>query len=192
MNIFSNLILWDQQTALAVFSLRSEFWDKFFLLFTKIGGWQVIFSLLIILSIFLYWKKRKVFILPFWIAVCGSALLAVIVKYLVNRARPSADIALYAEKLPSFPSAHSALTLALFGFLIYLVWRFRSKMSLKIIFTIILASIILLIGFSRLYLGVHYLTDVLAGYLVGLLWLLVAMYVSRRISFSSSPQLRRG
>lgn len=180
MNIFSNLLFIDHAISLNIVYFRNDFFDQFFLLLTWLGSWQVITVIFICLSILFYSTKKRVLIFPLFVSILGSGIMAVIIKYLVNRGRPGVDIALYLEKLPSFPSAHAALSLALFGFLIFSFWRFNFKLWLKISFSVILTLLIATIGFSRLYLGVHYLSDVIAGYLVGLLWLLIAMYLSRK------------
>jgi len=183
MNLLTSIVSLDLWVQNLVFNLRTDFLDNFFLFFTNLGNWPVITFLFICFSILFYVYKKKDYILPFLVAVAGSGFMTVVVKYLVDRTRPGENIALYTEKGASFPSAHSALIFALFGFLIYCVWKFRLNIISKIILSIIFASIIILIGFSRLYLGVHFVSDVDAGYLVGLLWVLIAMYVSGR-SFS--------
>lgn len=159
--------------------LRSVFWDNFFMIFTMIGTWYIV-AVMSIISIYFFWlRKKKGLILPFIVTILGSGVMTVIVKYLVHRARPGAEIALYVERLPSFPSAHATLTLAFFGFLAYCFWKFRLGLTLKIILSITSLLIILLIGYSRIYLGVHYFTDIIGGYLVALIFLLIGMYISR-------------
>jgi len=186
MNIFSNLISLDFRFAESLVSIRSSFWDDFFFLFTKLGSWQVITGLFILISFIFISYRKKDLVFPFFISIFGSGIMVVIIKYLVDRARPGNHISLYLEQLSSFPSAHAALIFSLFGFLIYCTWRlhFRSGFKLsvitKIIATFIFSLIIILVGFSRLYLGVHFLSDVLAGYLTGLLWVLIAMHISRK------------
>ena len=106
--------------------------------------------------------------------------MTIIIKALVDRSRPGANLALYIEKLSSFPSAHAALSLAFFGFLAYCFWRFDFPLKIRIILSVILGLIILLVGFSRIYLGVHFTSDIIAGYLTALMWVLIGMYVSRR------------
>jgi membrane-associated phospholipid phosphatase len=177
--MLKSLIFLDNKISEGVVFLRSDFWDQFFLIFTKLGSWYVIAILFVLLSVIFYFYNRRSLILPFFVVIAGSGIMTIIVKYLVDRARPGAGIALYIEKLPSFPSAHAALILALFGFLIYCVWRFDFKIAIKIILSLIFFTIIILIGFSRLYLGVHFLSDIIAGYLTGLMWVLIGMYISR-------------
>jgi len=186
MNIFSNIISLDSRFAESLVSIRNLFWDDFFFLFTNLGSWQVITGLFILISFIFISYKKKDLIFPLFISVLGSGIMVVIIKYFVNRARPGSDISLYSEQLSSFPSAHAALIFSLFGFLIYCAWRlhFRASFKLsiitKIIATFTFSLIIILVGFSRLYLGVHFLSDVIAGYLTGLVWVLIAMYISRK------------
>jgi membrane-associated phospholipid phosphatase len=192
MNFFYALNFIDQKISVAIVYLRSEFWDNFFYFTTSFGAWYVI-VILVILVCYIFWlNNKKTLITPFLITVAGSGIVTVIIKFLVNRARPGGDIALYTETLSSFPSAHAALISGLFGILIYFLWRFGSKsifgrsLLTKIILTVIFILVIILVGFSRLYLGVHYLSDVLAGYLVGLMWLLIGMHISGKNSSLSN------
>lgn len=183
MNIFSYLINLDYNVAIIIISWRSDFFDSLFLFITRLGSWYIITFLFIITAVlFILYSKSKL-IKPFFICLLGSGLMSLIIKFLVDRSRPSLDLALYSEKLPSFPSAHATLILVFFGFLTYCIWRFRISRVIKIIMMIVFIVIIIFVGFSRIYLGVHFLSDIIGGYLVGLLWLLIAMYISRK-SFS--------
>lgn len=102
-----------------------------------------------------------------------SIILNLGLKDIFTRARPGIVLPLVLEKGYSFPSGHSMAAAAFYGFLIYLLWRSRKSDRLKKWGTALLISLILLAGFSRIYLGVHYLTDVLAGFLASSAYLLV-------------------
>ncbi len=194
MNILEKLLNLDYRVGDQMLFWRTDFWNKFFYYFTKLGSWYAILIIfIIILAIYLIYhlmdlerwaKKKNRLIVPFFICLLGTGLTTVVIKYLVGRARPGLDLALFLENGPSFPSAHSALILALFGFLIYCLWKFdfisQFNYILKIIISLIFVLIILLIGLSRLYLGVHFLSDVLGGYLIGLMWVFISMYLSRK------------
>lgn len=102
-------------------------------------------------------------------------LLNVLLKELVQRPRPE-DINLVAETGFSFPSGHSMVAMAFFGLLIWLVWHYEKDRTMRLTCCAGFSLIILLIGISRIYLGVHYASDVLAGFCISLAWL--AMYTS--------------
>ena len=151
---------------------------KFFFWITLLGNWQTIASSAITISILFYlWKKQK-YILPLWISILGSQAFVLLAKLIFHRQRP--DVAVYAENSFSFPSAHATIAVAFYGFLAYIWLRHCQKNNQKI--NILFSSLILIffIGLSRLYLGVHYLSDVLGGYLVGLLWLIMAISISEK------------
>lgn len=95
-------------------------------------------------------------------------MINLIIKFIINRERPLTSL-INVPWDPSFPSGHTACSIVFYGVLIYLLSNSDIKGFKKILFTIFLVIIIILIGISRLYLGVHYLSDVCAGYLVGLL-----------------------
>jgi undecaprenyl-diphosphatase len=162
-----------------ILSWRSIFWDNFFFTITILGNWIAIVVIFVILALFFKKYNKSFLIKPFLVAILGSGIMTLLIKTVVGRARPIGNIPLYIEKLSSFPSAHAALVVALFGFLLYCLIRFRFNLFTKIISVLLCLLIILLVGFSRLYLGVHFASDVIAGYLVGLLWVLVAMHISR-------------
>ena len=184
--IFSGLSLLDIQVAEYLVSTRGVFFDYFFFLITPLGSWPVITGLFFLVSFVFFLYKKKQFIFPLFVSLLGSGITVLILKYLVNRARPGDNISLYTEQLSSFPSAHAALIFSLFGFLIYCAWRlhfrpnFKASLTVKVIATLVFSLIILLIGFSRLYLGVHFLSDVIAGYLIGLMWVLISIHISRK------------
>ena len=100
-----------------------------------------------------------------------SVGLCLVLKQLVQRARPDESIRLVSETGYSFPSGHSMVAMAFFGFLMWMVLHYEKDRMVRTLCTIGFAAVILLIGLSRVYLGVHYLSDVLAGFCVTVVWL---------------------
>lgn len=107
--------------------------------------------------------------------VCTVALLNVVLKALVERPRPEEMARLVDAAGYSFPSGHSAVSMAAFGFLAWFIWHGRGPMALRTAGAMSLVGLAVLIGASRVYLGVHYLSDVLAGFCEAGMWL--ALYV---------------
>ena len=71
----------------------------------------------------------------------------------------------------SFPSGHASAVMTFYGYLIYMIWQSTLQKKLKIIFSIFLTIIILMVGYSRVYLNVHYVSDVLSGFMLSLIFL---------------------
>jgi membrane-associated phospholipid phosphatase len=80
----------------------------------------------------------------------------------------------------SFPSGHATSAFIFYGLIVYLVWKTKLPRIFKIVAAVILISFALLIGFSRIYLRVHYTTDVVAGFCIGLAWLGLAIWMMER------------
>jgi undecaprenyl-diphosphatase len=140
---------------------------------TLFGEWQFAFVLsALIVIIFWLWQKGR-YILTFLLTIIGSAAFSTINKLAMQRPRPEAG--LYFEKSYSFPSGHTVIVMALYGFLIYYLWRNLKSWKSKLNVFFAGLVLIILVGFSRLYLGVHYLSDVWGGYLLGLLWLIIGI-----------------
>lgn len=95
-----------------------------------------------------------------------------VIKHLVARPRPD-GFRLVAESGYSFPSAHSMVAMAFFGLMVWMIWHYGRSRSVRWIGTIGFSLVIVLIGFSRVYLGVHYASDVVAGFCISLAWLAV-------------------
>ncbi len=76
----------------------------------------------------------------------------------------------------SFPSGHALMSVTFYGLLIVIVWEFVKAPWLRWLLSILLALLILIIGFSRVYLRVHYASDVVAGFSVGLVWLILSIW----------------
>ncbi len=101
----------------------------------------------------------------------GGKLLNVLLKDLFDRPRPSWNGTILTEGSPAFPSGHAMLSLLTYGFLVILLWRAAHNRPARIVLVTGAAVWVGLIGFSRVYLGVHYPTDVLGGYAMGGAWL---------------------
>ncbi|MEP6676681.1 MAG: phosphatase PAP2 family protein [Ferruginibacter sp.] len=116
------------------------------------------------------------------IAAIGLSSLALMfaLKLLFMRQRPP-DPLLFSADGYSFPSGHAVMSVAFYGLLIYICSFTVHNKILRWIIYIMLALLILCIGFSRIYLRVHYASDVLVGLIVGVLWLLVSLYTLKKI-----------
>lgn len=143
---------------------------------TLLGDMKVVGIAVLAISLLLWIFKKQLYILPLWLTIFGSELITLAGKMIIHRPRPL--VALYAESGFSFPSGHATIAVALYGFLAYILFRESKQWKSKTNSVVICVLIILLIGFSRLYLGVHYLSDVWGGYLSGLLWLIIGIAIT--------------
>ena len=129
--------------------------------------WCILLSCLIVLL-----SKNKKISKGFLLNLILVFLLNYVLKILFSRNRP-ADINLIVETGFSFPSGHAMISLGIYGFLIYLLLSSDKNKISKIIGTASLILLIFLIGISRIYLGVHYATDVIAGFVISASYLLL-------------------
>jgi membrane-associated phospholipid phosphatase len=173
LNIISIVGVLDQNFSSFAYSIRGPIFDAVNFTVTYLGHWLVLFVGVIIFAV--YTAKRGYFYMARFLfsAFVSSALLSLIIKMIVDRERPSADLALYIEHLPSFPSAHAALALAFWGSFIIFVNQLEISSQKRLGFSVLFGLVILLVGFSRIYLGVHFLSDVIAGYILSAIVLAV-------------------
>lgn len=148
-----------------------------FYYFTMLGSfWGVVLTALLSTLAFYVAKKHR-YILPVWISLLCTQLTIAGGKTYFHRLRPD-ELSYYKEDSYSFPSGHATVSVAFYGVLFYAVIRSRRRNRAKLNWTIAAIVFIGLLGFSRLYLCVHYLSDVLAGYSLGFLWMLLAISIS--------------
>ncbi|MFL5802908.1 MAG: bifunctional DedA family/phosphatase PAP2 family protein [Roseiflexaceae bacterium] len=127
------------------------------------------------LAIYFAWRRRWSECSMLVLAVGGAELLDVLLKLLFARPRPTLLNPLLILSSYSFPSGHAMGAMAFYGLLAYLVIRRVHVWRWHLAAGVISVVLILLIGFSRMYLGVHYLSDVLGGYAAGFVWLVVTI-----------------
>ena len=151
------------------FQMRNKFFDIFFIFFTRLG--DIIPVTIITICLLMIFNKEDRYIL-------GSSMIITLLinqglKYIIQRPRPPLEERLISQSGYSYPSGHSMMAMCLYGVLIYLINTKLKNKKLKIILTIILSIIILLIGVSRIYVRVHYPSDVLGAYLLTILILII-------------------
>lgn len=149
----------------------------FFLWVTLLSKWQVIVASVIVTSAILWLWRKNIYILPLLLSVIGSSIVFSMGKSLFHRPRP--ELAYYFENSFSFPSGHSAMAVAFYGFIAYILLCLVKNWKMKANILFVALIVIFFIGLSRLYLGVHFLSDVLGGYLLGVLWLIVGISISQ-------------
>jgi undecaprenyl-diphosphatase len=131
--------------------------------------------------------KRQVSTL-FAIGIGGALLLNDGFKAIFHRTRPHVPWSIGDEHTFSFPSGHSLFSFVLYGLIAYSVLTRRDPLPRRLILTFACATLVLGIGLSRIYLGMHWPTDVLAGYLTAAIWLAASIAIDRlwRASFAHS------
>lgn len=149
--------------------LRNDFVTEIAKFITNFGGAIYLCTIAVILLIVIKNKRIGVFII---LNLLIEVLLNVILKNILQRPRPI-EINLIEESGYSFPSGHSMASMAFYGFLIYLIYKNENNKYVKWTSIIILSLLIILIGISRIYLGVHYTSDVIAGFLIAISYLII-------------------
>ena len=142
--------------------------DAAMIFFSRAGSVMVIVPFNILVLLILVFRKQWRQSL-FWIsAVCGAALLNLLAKHAFSRVRPDLWLSLMPETTFSFPSGHAMQSMAVGCALVLLVWQSRWR-ALMIIFATLF---VIAVGTSRMYLGVHYPSDILAGWSASFAWVI--------------------
>ena len=165
-----------------VFDARAEYFFvaardlslvRFFSTVSLFGEWYVVLGVLLVVSATLWFSNKRIFLFPMLVGVSSAEIITMILKNIIMRPRP--ETAVIIENSFSFPSGHATIAVAFYGFLAYILFRICRTRKEKIVVCAIGTFLILLIGLSRLYLGVHYVSDVVAGYLIGAVGLSLGM-----------------
>ena len=154
----------------------TPFWTAYFKFMTFWAEPITIVILCMMTLITLIFKKRSSLYLIGFLII--STVINQILKYLVARPRP--DLALIEVSGHSFPSGHAMGAVSFYGFIIWLVFRSKLNNKIKVVVNGILTFLIINICYSRIYLGVHYFSDVLSGALISLSLLLISTYYIKK------------
>lgn len=156
--------------------IRSTPLDKALYIFTSLASTIFINILVGCNALYLLLRKQYILIVGLATSWVGAGLTSFLGKNFYMRSRPLTDF-YYVEDSYSFPSGHATLTIAVYGFLFYAyIIRNKSLTTTKIWWWVFILFV-LLIGFSRVYLGVHFFSDVIGGYILGFIWLVLAIAV---------------
>lgn len=149
-------------------NFRCSFLDNYFILITKCGDVSFICGL--VLGVILILRNK--YSLLYGCLAIDCALTNKIVKHIIRRDRPDV-LKLIKQGGFSFPSGHSMISMCMYGCLIYVVLKKIKNKYLKWFLVFILSLLIVSVGLSRIYVGVHYLSDVVSGFILGLIILIL-------------------
>lgn len=159
----------------------SERNNDLMLFFTFLGTHKFLIPAnLTLIAYFLFIKRHKWYSIKVPAIALTSLGLMFGLKYLFGRPRPDVPLLFQAEGL-SFPSGHALFSITFYGLLIYLVYKSVKTVWMKWTLITLLFILSMIIGFSRVYLRVHYATDVIAGFCVGFIWLVFAIWLLNRM-----------
>ncbi|WP_299416534.1 phosphatase PAP2 family protein [Acaryochloris sp. IP29b_bin.148] len=159
----------DTQILLAIHHLHTPTLDRWMVLVTYLGEPLILFPFTLGIGGLLLWQKRRQEALAFVITIGGALGLNIWLKELFARHRPALWDQILQVPFYSFPSGHAMVSLVFYAVLVYgLIRQLRSFQPLMLTLG---TGLIAAIGFSRLYIGVHWPTDIVAGYAAGLVWL---------------------
>ena len=161
----------DREVLLWIHAYSPGWLDGPMRLVTTLGYYWVVLPLLVVVVFVFYRRGWRLSATLLVVSTVGSALLTAVLKMVFERARPELFDSGYAASFYSFPSGHATVAVGFYGTLtMILAYRLRGFARWAVV--VCGVSLVLLIGFSRLYLGVHYPTDVLAGFLAAPLWVI--------------------
>jgi membrane-associated phospholipid phosphatase len=156
--------------------------------FTFLGTHQFLIPAnLSLIAYFLFIKKHKWHSIKIPAIALSSLGLMFLLKGLFDRERPVVPLLFEARGL-SFPSGHALMSVTFYGLLVYMVFKNVKNPALKWTLISLLVLLIIIIGSSRVYLRVHYATDVIAGYCIGFLWLVFTVWLLNKIEKQSKKK----
>lgn len=159
----------------------NSFNNRFFIFITFLGKHQFLIPANLLLIFYFLLVKKQSWLSIRILAIALSSLgLMLLLKSLFQRKRPLSPL-LQAAKGLSFPSGHAIMAVTFYGLLIYIMQHVGAGSWLADWISGALFVLIILIGYSRVYLRVHYASDVLSGFIIGLLWLSVSLVVLNKL-----------
>ena len=169
-NVFDNeIMVFDTNVYNVISSVKTNTVTNIFKVITEFGSAKV---LILITLITLVVVKNKRIGAAIALNLASVGLLNQILKNIIQRPRPEGFRIVEAGGY-SFPSGHSMASMAFYGLIIYFVFKHIKNRPVKITICTILSLLIILIGVSRIYLGVHYASDVIAGFILSIVYLIV-------------------
>jgi membrane-associated phospholipid phosphatase len=169
--------------------------NRFMLAFTFLGTHRFLIPAnLLLIAYFLFIRKEKWYSIKVPAIALSSLGLMFALKNFFGRPRPDVPLLFEAEGL-SFPSGHALFSITFYGLLVYILYHAVKNKGLKWTLIVLLVALMLVIGFSRVYLRVHYASDVIAGFAVGFMWLVFTIWLLNRMERYSKrkidPQIKQ-
>lgn len=162
-----------------IINIKSDTVTKFMKIITFFASTKFVILFMFISLVFYIVKRNRIYFI-FDIIILFEVLINNITKLIIGRERPIL-INLVTETSYSFPSGHTMVAVVLYGFLIYLINKSMINNYLKVLFSILFSILIILIMLSRIYLGVHFASDVFAGMSLSIAYLIFMIdYLERR------------
>jgi membrane-associated phospholipid phosphatase len=166
-----SIVVVDQAVAIILRYVATPTLTTFFLVISMLGSAEIFAPLGLVVAMMYGWQRRWLHVGTWLSALVGGVLLNQLLKELFARSRPTLPDPLLTEVGYSFPSGHAMTSLIVYGVLAYFAVLALSNWGDRAAVILGTALLVLLIGFSRMYLGVHYFSDVVAGYAAGGVWL---------------------
>lgn len=165
--------MFDDYVGSEIIDERDPLLTSIFRTITYIGNGGPTTIIALIVSSFILFKLRNKWLSLWYLltVALGAGVLNQVLKFAIRRDRPSAVEHLITQGGYSFPSGHAMGSIILYGAMIFLILRLSKRLWFRITATIALSTLILVIGVSRIYLGVHFPSDIVGGYSVGMMWL---------------------
>ena len=178
---------------LAVFKFLGRFVspgkNRFMLFVTFLGKHQFLVPAnILLIAYFIFIRHQNWFSIRVLTIALSSLVLMLLLKLLFQRKRPLSPLLKAARGL-SFPSGHAIMSVTFYGLLLYIVLHQTNVLWLRMTAIIFLVVLIFLIGYSRVYLRVHYASDVIAGFIIGVLWLMISLFVLNRVEAYATPEV---
>jgi membrane-associated phospholipid phosphatase len=150
---------------------------------TALGDLRIVAIVFAGVAAVLVLRKRTATLLGLSVALAGNVVSVAVLKAIFHRPRP--ELAFFVETSSSFPSGHAAISVAFYGMLFFIAWR--QRFLGPVLAALMAVTLAFVIGLGRVYLIEHYLSDVLNGYLVGAMWLVVGIALAEWWRESHAP-----
>ncbi|MEP6699665.1 MAG: phosphatase PAP2 family protein [Bacteroidota bacterium] len=173
---FSKQNAFDENVFTFISQYRSPGFTQFMLGVTFLGKHTFLIPANLLLLVSCFILKNKWFAIKVATLSLSSLGLLLLLKNIFQRARPTGPLVPGITNY-SFPSGHSLMSVTFYGLLIYIAWHEIENRWLRITAIVLLCFLILMIAFSRIYLRVHYASDVMAGLALGFIWIILSLYI---------------
>ena len=176
----------DQNISQAISVLASPFATRLMEVVTFFGSSYFLFPAYVVLIIYYWYRKNIKLALDITMIGLSSTGILFLFKNIFQRQRPLDPLIRDVTGF-SFPSGHSFSSFTFFGLIIYILWKTGIKKMWKILVTIVLFLFAATIAFSRVYLRVHYPSDVVAGFCLSIIWLMLSLWILHKSDKKVSP-----